>query len=635
MNMAAASHAQNQAIALFRQGRPEQAEQICRRILADAFPALHLLGLIRVQQRRENEAAELIGAALQLNLGDPGALVNYGLALRGLGKLEEALAAYDQAIAFNSGDIVALLNRGSVLHALGRYNAALESYDQILRIVPDHAIAWTNQGLALHALGRLGDALAAYNRALAIHPGESQALGNKAVTLVALNRLAEALECCDQTLALSPGNVLVLNARAATLEGLRRFADVLESYDAALALAPDFLAALNGRGNALRGLGRLEEALRSYDKALEYQPDYALAIYNRGNVFLDMGCLGAAFDSFARVAEISPDYAEAQWNKAVCHLLRGEFAQGWQLYEWRKRLAEPIEARFYPQPLWTGRESLRGRTLFLYSDQGLGDTIHFYRYALMARALGARVVLSAQDSLRQLLTDADHGIELIAAQSLPREFDYHAPLMSMPLALGTHMNNIPAAVPYLRADPARMGEWAKKIGGGGFKVGIAWQGRPHYSVDEDRSFALRCFEPLSRVEGVRLISLQKGEGCEQLAELPTGMKVETPGPGFDTGPNAFLDTAAIMQHLDLVITSDTSIAHLAGALARPTWVALKYLPEWRWLLNRPDSPWYPTLRLFRQKSPRDWNSVFQAMRVALEARSAANPLHTSLSPSGG
>jgi len=619
MNMVPVSQAQNQAVAALRQGRPDQAEQICRAILADAFPALHLLGLIRVQQRRENEAAELIGAALQLCRDDPGALVNYGLALRGLGKLEEALAAYDHALTVNAGDVPALLNRGSALHALGRFNDALESYDRLLRLAPDNVTALTNQGLALHALGRMGDALAIYDRALGIHPHDSQALGNKAVTLVELFRFAEALDCADQALALAPGNVLVLNARGTALEGLRRPQAALESYDAALALAPDFLAALTGRGNALRALGRFPEALRSYDKALEYRPDYALAIYNRGNVFLDIGCLGAAFDSFARVTEMSPGYAEAQWNKGICHLLRGEFAQGWPLYEWRKKLAEPIEARFYPQPLWTGAENLRGRTLFLYSDQGLGDTIHFYRYALLARAMGARVVLSAQDNLRQLLADADQGIELIAAQSMPREFDYHIPLMSMPLALATGADNIPATVPYLRADPARVRQWAKAIGPAGFKIGIVWQGRPHYSVDESRSFALRFFEPLSRVEGVRLISLQKGAGSEQLATLPAGMRVETLGPEFDSGPNAFLDTAAIMQHLDLIITSDTSVAHLAGALARPAWVALKYLPEWRWLLNRPDSPWYPSLRLFRQTSPGDWNVVFQAMREALEA----------------
>lgn len=612
-------HPQDQAIALLQNGRPGDAEQLCRQMLADAPAALHLIGLVRLREGRGAEAAELIGASLQLQAADSSALVNYGLALKGLGRLEEALAAYDRAIGCNAGNVAALLNRGSVLHALGRFDEALADYDQVLRLVPDDVVAWTNKGLAFHALNRLDDALAAYDHGLAIRPEDGQALGNKAVTLTGLGRFEEALNCCETALALSPGNLAVLNAKAAILEMLQRPLEALESCDAALALAPDFLAALTSRGNVLRTLGRHQEALRSYDKALEYRPDHVPALYNRGNVFLDMGCLGSAFDSFNHAAEISPDYAEAQWSKAVCHLLRGEFEAGWRLYEWRKKLAEPFESRIYPQPLWTGQESLRGRTLFLYSDQGLGDTIQFYRYALIARGLGARVVLSVQDELLRLLADSGHGIELIAARSVPRAFDYHAPLMSLPLALGTRASNIPAAVPYLRADPSRARRWADRIGAEGFRIGIVWQGRSDYQVDVGRSFPLRWFAPLAGMSGVRLISLQKGFGSEQLADA--GFAVESLGADFDSGADAFLDSAAILQHLDLVITSDTAMAHLAGALGRRTWVALKYLPEWRWLLGRSDSPWYPSLRLFRQQTPGDWNGVFAAMAQELARQS--------------
>jgi hypothetical protein len=297
----------------------------------------------------------------------------------------------------------------------------------------------------------------------------------------------------------------------------------------------------------------------------------------------------------------------------------GRFEQGWRQYEWRKKHKEPIAARSFPQPLWSGAEDLEGKILFIHWEQGLGDTIQFCRYARLAEARGAKVVLSVQEPLRRLLTQLSPTVQIIGGAERPARFDYHSPLLSLPLAFATTRETIPAEIPYLGAEHERVENWKQRLGGDGFKIGICWQGRKG-EMDIGRSFSLREFVNIAAVPDVRLISLQKNDGTEQLANLPEGMNVETLGADFDAGPNAFLDTAAVMEHMDLVITSDTATAHLAGALGRPTWVALKRVPDWRWLLEGSKSRWYPTMRLFRQKLPGEWKPVFDDMLKELTGR---------------
>ncbi|HYS47008.1 MAG TPA: hypothetical protein VEM35_11240, partial [Rhizomicrobium sp.] len=290
-----------------------------------------------------------------------------------------------------------------------------------------------------------------------------------------------------------------------------------------------------------------------------------------------------------------------------CALLQGDFAQGLPLYEWRKRLNPPIEARSYPQPLWTGAEELRNKTIFVYIEQGLGDTIQFYRFVAPLLERGAHVVLSVQDGLLRLLENASPRVELVGATAVPAAFDYHIALMSLPLALGLTVDSIPVAIPYLKAEPERVGRWRDRIGEKGFKIGISWQGARGGVTS--RAIPPSCFEGLSKIPGVRLISLQKGFGAERA--LP---QMESLGAEFDSGADAFLDSAAVMANLDLVITLDSALAHLAGALGCPVWVALRQAPDWRWFLGRSDSPWYPGMRLFRQKTEGDWAGVFAEMQ---------------------
>jgi len=392
---------------------------------------------------------------------------------------------------------------------------------------------------------------------------------------------------------------------------LGRHKEALASFDAAVALKPDYAEALNNRGNVLSDLTRPDDALASYDRALVSKPEYAEAHSNRGNLLASLGRIEEALAGFERAIALKPDYADAHWSLSLSLLQAGRWQRGWREYEWRKRKREPIAARDLPRPLWLGQDDLDGKRLFLYWEQGFGDTIQFCRYAKLAEAAGARVILSVQPPLRRLLAQLSPTIEFIRTDRIPDSFDYHAPLMSLQLAFATTAETIPAAIPYLAAEPERVEHWRRRLGEGGVRVGISWQGSTG-KMDRGRSVRLSELYPLARIPGIRLISLQKNVGTEQLEDVPDGVSIETLGDEFDAGPHGFLDTAAVMESLDLVITCDTAIAHLAGALGRPAWVALKKVPDWRWLLQGSDSPWYPTLRLFRQREPGEWKPVFEA-----------------------
>jgi hypothetical protein len=350
-----------------------------------------------------------------------------------------------------------------------------------------------------------------------------------------------------------------------------------------VAIKPDYAEAFINRGNALNALMRFEEALASYDRALAIKPDYADALFNRG----------------------------------VISLLLGEFPTGWVSYEGRwDHIGAANRKLKAPYPVWKG-ENIAGKRFIVYDEQGLGDIIQFSRYLKQLSALGAQVTFLLRANMHGLLRSLDEKIRLTDNHPIRETFDYQCALLSLPLAFGTTVNNIPAETRYLRAESDRIEKWKERLGDAGFKIGVAWQGNKAGGIDIGRSFPLVEFLGISHLPSVRLISLQKHEGVEQLRDMPEGMAVETLGDDFDLGDEAFLDTAAVIENLDLVISSDTSVAHLAGALGRPVWVALKYVPDWRWMLNRTDSQWYPTMRLFRQGTIDDWRAVFADIENAL------------------
>ena len=503
-------------------------------------------------------------------------------------------------------------------HRRGELAAAEQLYRELLAAAPSSFAARHMLGVLRAQQGATQEALELLAEALAQKPDAPDALFNYANVLKGTGRAEEALAAYDRALAARPdyaaahaARAELLNRKGNELREAGRFEEALGCYDRALADAPAWPDALNNRAVALWSMGRFDAALAGLDAALKARPDYVEAHFNRGNVLRDMRRLAEAEESFDRAIALDPDFAPAYRNKAFCALLRGDFALGLPLYEWRKRLTPPIEARAFAAPLWTGAKDIKGKTLFLYVEQGLGDTIQFYRFVAPLLARGARVVLSVQDSLLALLQGATPKVTVIGSRETPAAFDTHIPLMSLPLALGLTVQTIPAPVPYLQAEPERVKHWRERIGEEGFKIGISWQGARGGVTS--RAMPLSCFAGLARLPGIRLISLQKGHGSDQLAGLP---QVESLGDAFDAD-GAFLDSAAIMESLDLVITLDSALAHLAGALDRPVWVALKQVPDWRWLLDRDTSPWYPGMRLFRQTSDGDWASVFAQMESRL------------------
>jgi hypothetical protein len=300
-------------------------------------------------------------------------------------------------------------------------------------------------------------------------------------------------------------------------------------------------------------------------------------------------------------------------NRAIAALLTGDFATGWPDYEYRLDEKNGAKRKFIAhRPVWGG-ECIERKRLIVYEEQGLGDIIQFSRYLNRLSEMGADVTFLVRPSVHRLLRPFTTAVRLVEKQPPGERFDVQCALLSLPGAFRTTVNTIPSDVPYLTAEEALVAKWRQQIGMQGLKIGIAWQGNPAGRIDRGRSIPLRCFRPLLETPNVRLISLQKTHGLEQLADLPAGMRVESLGEEFDSGPDAFIDTAAVMASLDLIVTSDTSVAHLAGALGRPVWVGLKWAPEWRWLLDRSDSPWYPTMKLFRQPKREDWDSVFSDM----------------------
>lgn len=438
-------------------------------------------------------------------------------------------------------------------------------------------------GLEAQRRGDLAAALAIHGAALTVQPNLAEAHYGQAVALLAMGRLREAIDAFERTLALKPDHAVARLDRGVAYKLLGELERALADFDAAAAAEPENVAAWFNRGVALKDLGRLDAALESYDRALALKPDFPLAHNNRADLIL----------------------------------MKGDWPAGLREYEWRRRCPGFADDLARGLPEWTGQEDLSGQSLLIYPELFQGDLIQFSRYARLAQARGAQVVLAAPEPLHALLKTLGPGIELVAPNAEVRT-DWQCALMSLPLAFGTTPLTVPTDIPYLYAEAERVSRWRAVIGEGGFKVGVCWQGSAAaYAAALRRSFPLAVLKPLADQAGVRLISLQKVNGLEQLETLPPGMTVETLGDNFDPGPDLFLDTAAAMMACDLVITPDTSVAHLAGALGVRTWLALPSVADWRWMTERRDSPWYPSMRLFRQRAPGDWDAVFAEMAAEL------------------
>lgn len=487
------------------------------------------------------------------------------------GKLAEAEQLCQQIVSADRNHFDAVHVLAVVQAALGKRELALVNYDRALALQPDHADALSNRGSVLLALNRYDDSLKSYDRAIDARPVFPEAFSNRGIALEKAGRLDEALA----------------------------------SYDRALVLRPDFVEALYNRGNVLKTLKRYDEAMTSYDRAIALRPGHADAHNNRGQVLRELMRYDEALACYDRALASQPQNIMAHCNAAALRLLLGDFGRGWTDYEWRwLKDSVILSNRIFPQPLWRG-EDIAGKTILLHSEQGLGDTIQFCRYVPLVAARGARVILEVQQPLHALMTGLSGATQIITKGNPFPEFDIHCPLLSLPLAFGTRLETIPFANAYLAAPTRRAMDWQTRLGVKQRpRIGLAWSGRAGHARDRERSIGLSAFLPLLEI-GATIVSLQKEVRAEDAIILKE--RGDILHAGEELGD--FSDTAALMSQLDLIISVDTSVAHLAGALGKPVWILLTHEPDWRWLLDRDDSPWYPTARLFRQDDTRSWNSV--------------------------
>ena len=581
----------------------------------DYAEAYNNLGNALKDQEKLDEAIASYRQALRLKPDFVHAHYNLGIAFTSQGKPDEAVACYRRALQVAPDFAEAHNNLGALLKDQGKLDEATACYRRALEIKPGFAEAHNNLGAALKDQGKLDEAVACYRRALELKPDYAETLNNLGAAHRDQGQLDEAIACYRRALELKPDFVEIHNSLGVALKEQGTPDKALACYRRALELKPDYAEALNNLGNALRDRGQLDEALGCYRRALELKPDFARAHSNLGVAFNDQAKREEALACYNRALELQPDLAEVHLYRSLLWLLTGDLSRGWAEYEWRWK-AKVSAPRDFSQPPWDG-QPLEGRTILLHAEQGLGDAIQFVRYAALVKQRGGTVVVECPRPLVSLLRGCagiDQWVE--RGGKLPA-FNVQASLLSLPGIFQTTLANIPATAPYLFADPGLAERWRQELGGeAGLKIGIVWRGNPKNTHDRDRSIPLGCFEPLARCSGVRLFSLQKGAGVEQLQEAAERFPAVELGSRLED----FRDTAAVLVNLDLLITCDTAVAHLAGALGTVVWLVLPLVPDWRWLLDRSDSPWYPSMRLFRQDRREDWPGVFRKIGNALQER---------------
>ena len=544
---------------LFHQGKHAKAKPVLQKILKQTpnhVDALKLLGYIAAASREYQGAVKYLARALELDPSSPECWYYHGVALQHLDRHEKALASFNEALRLHSTFFQALHDAGLSLSALQRYDEAIARFDSAIAIDPLSWTAYYNRGIALGHLKRYEEEIASYDKALSLNPDGAQISGNRGVAFGQLGRHEEAITCFKRSLELDGTN-----------------ADVLCSY-----------------GAVLSDLARYDEVLATQEKALKLQPDHAKAHFNCAHVLL----------------------------------LHGDFEQGWREYEWRWKTPEFVAGKHLPRgPAWTGQQSLQGKRILLYAEQGYGDTLQFSRYACLVADLGADVTLEAQPALVSILRSLN-GVQVISSGEPRPEFDYHCPLMSLPGIFGTDLSSVPASVPYLTAEPGKVRHWQSRlIRKGRPCVGLVWNGgfradKPEqWSANERRNIPLQQVARLN-CAGIEFFSLQKGEPAE--SEVQNRKAELWPQDNlflFSDELKDFGDTAALIANLDLVISVDTATAHLAGAMGKPVWILNRYDTCWRWLLERSDSPWYPTATLYRQSNMGDWDAVIERVRSEL------------------
>lgn len=575
------AQAMQQAHAAYRQGALDACESSCAAVLQ--------------REPRHLDALTLTGA-VRLARGDAAG----------------ALACFTRTTEIDPRQAEGFSNRGVAQQALGRLDEAERSFRRALEILPGHVDALYNLALVHGARGRWDEARAAYRRVVQLAPGHAMAWNNLGNVLQKLRQPEEAVQCHRRALELRPTLAEAWNNLGTALSGLKRFEEALRAYDEALRLRPRHADASLNRSSVLREMGRGDEALAAARAGLEADPSRADGYVHLGLALEELGRFDEALHAYDE-AIARPGEAEGRWNKALLLLLRGDYERGWPLYEARWATPELRDrVRHFPFPPWRG-EDLAGKALLLHAEQGAGDAIQFARYVPMLEARGARLTLETPTALAPLLASSFPSVRIVAPGASLEPHDFHCALGSLPLAFGTTLASIPGSDGYLRGEEERRREWRERLGGGARRrIGLAWSGNPQHRNDHKRSIPLASLAPFLAIDA-DFHSLQKDIRASDRAAAEASPRLRVWGDDLAD----FADTAALIDAMDLVITVDTSVAHLAGALAKPTWLLVPTKPDWRWMLERADSPWYASVRIFRQSAPGEWAPVIEEVRSQL------------------
>ncbi len=503
-------------------------------------------------------------------------------------------------------------------HQNGKLHQAEAQYRMILKEIPDNAEALHGLGIIAFQLKKYDVAFDFISKAIENKPEAPQFHYNCGLVLVAMKRQDEAIRAFQQAIQYKPDYADAYYNLALALKEQQQFEDAIENFEQSIRFHSDNADAYYNLGNTHKSLNHHEAAAESYNKAINGNPNFAKAYNNLAFVQQEQGHIKKAIENYRQAIHLKPEFVEAHWNLSLALLLNGEFKEGWKEHEWRFLRAKRNSN--YPYrfgiPPWDG-SFFEGKRLFVHCEQGLGDTIQFIRYLPFVKDRGGKVFFETFTPLINLLKGfpgIDELVELSPDRSLPESCNFYLPLMSLPYIFGTTIDTIPSDLPYIVSGYQKVEQWKTRMSGKGFKVGIVWAGKPEHENDRNRSCALESFATLALIPGLKLYGLQKGSAARQIGSLGGRMNLVN----FDHELADMSETAAAIDNLDLVISVDTAVAHLAGAMGKPVWTLLPFAPDWRWLLNRDDSPWYPSMRLFRQKKHGDWDSVFKRIAMELE-----------------
>ena len=586
--------------------------------LHGAFGHSMRLAMSHASQGRPADAAKVLREATVKFPKLPDAHLNLGNFLAEYGRLDEAQACYEKLLVLQPDHPIGHFNMGNLHRIAGRWDAAEKSFRRALQLTPDDADTHTNLGLVYAQLQQLDNAEACYRRALALSPGHLQAQNNLGNVLRAHNRLEEAIACYEKVLAAAPTHIDALVNFSTIRIAQKRYDDAQTLCEKVIRLDAGNVESRYNLAQIMSIQDRHEEAIAWHREVVKISPRFIQSYAEMAAIRSAQHQADDAIALARKALTIDPNYAHAHWTLSLALLLAGQYEEGWREHEWRWRWTDyTARWRNYAQPQWQG-EDISGKTILLYPEQGLGTMMQLARYVPLVHARGAKVVLEAPPELARLMR-ASFGTpaEIVAPEAALPPFDLHCPLMSLPLAFGTTLDSLPQNGPYLSAPPDLIAKWQARLAasGAGLRVGLSWAGNPKQGNDHNRSLALHVLGKLGGVPNVQFYGLQKGAAAEQA--IPPGLDMVQLGDALED----FADTAALMMNLDLIISVDTAVSHLAGALGRKSWTMLTHCADWRYLLNRSDSPWYPAMRLYRQRTLGDWDDVVTQVRADLQRAS--------------